>query len=254
MPLFSPFAPVHLSPLAVLKGVCPGEVFAATGGEIALLFSPEGAYLAGPADNPSANAALRGLIADTLTTIEDDVLIVPATTAWDNALTALCPVSPDRIMRRFYVAETAPPVPALPVGFTLRPINALLLADARLVAPDHVSRWATSNFGSVEAFLAHGFGYCMVEENTGMVASWSLTDAVADGRCEIGIHTHKEQRRRGLAAAVVSAMVRHTLNDAGLTAVGWHCDETNVASWRTAERAGLRHAANYVQYRCACAE
>jgi GNAT superfamily N-acetyltransferase len=231
-------------------------VFVAPSGESALLFSPEGTYLAGRADDPDVNADLRRLIADTITTFGDDVLLVPGTAAWADVLAAVCPVPLETIARRFYVTESATPILAPPEGFTVRRIDADLLADTTLDLPGDLTSgflpriWAASNFGSVEAFLAHGFGYCAVEGAAGVAASWSLTDAVADGRCEIGIYTREAYRRRGLAAAVVTAMVWHAFTDAGLTAVGWHCDEANTASWRTAARAGLRPAADYVQYRC----
>jgi RimJ/RimL family protein N-acetyltransferase len=63
-------------------------------------------------------------------------------------------------------------------------------------------------------------------------------------RCEVGIETAPEYRRRGLATLVASAMLKHAA-DVGIKRVGWHCWADNAASVATAERLGLSRVAEY---------
>lgn len=69
--------------------------------------------------------------------------------------------------------------------------------------------------------------------------SWCLSDCVSGTRCEIGIETDEEYRRRGFATLTASAAVAHCL-EKGFTRIGWHTGPTNVASMRTAEKVGFK--------------
>ena len=52
----------------------------------------------------------------------------------------------------------------------------------------------------------------------------------------------------GLRRAVaVAATVEHCLSS-GFTAVGWHCEQDNVGSWKTAEKVGFGRNREYVYY------
>jgi RimJ/RimL family protein N-acetyltransferase len=78
------------------------------------------------------------------------------------------------------------------------------------------------------------------------VVSWSVADCVSGGACEIGIHTRKDYRRRGLGTLTAAAAV-----DLGLSNyrfVGWHCDEQNIPSIRVAEKVGFDLERRYIQY------
>ena len=46
------------------------------------------------------------------------------------------------------------------------------------------------------------------------------------------------------AAVTAAAAVEHALSD-GFRLVGWHCDDDNIGSWRTAKRAGFTHVVDY---------
>ena len=45
----------------------------------------------------------------------------------------------------------------------------------------------------------------------------------------------------------MAATVEHCLSD-GFSAVGWHCNEGNVASWKTAEKVGFIQNREYAYY------
>ncbi|MBX0331372.1 GNAT family N-acetyltransferase [Oscillochloris sp. ZM17-4] len=81
-----------------------------------------------------------------------------------------------------------------------------------------------------------GFGFALFDGSEPV--SWCLADCAVDARCEIGIHTHPDYRRRGLATIVVAATIAHALA-AGYDEVGWHCSEDNQGSQGVAEQVGF---------------
>jgi hypothetical protein len=65
-----------------------------------------------------------------------------------------------------------------------------------------------------------------------------MSDCVAGNEAEIGIYTVPEYRRLGLGTIAVAATVEHCFNQ-GMDFVGWHCNDDNTASQRTAQRVGF---------------
>ena len=63
----------------------------------------------------------------------------------------------------------------------------------------------------------------------------------------MGIFTHREHRRKGLAAIAAAATVEYALRH-GFEAVGWHCNTDNIGSWKTAEKLGFERTCNYAYY------
>jgi RimJ/RimL family protein N-acetyltransferase len=129
----------------------------------------------------------------------------------------------------------------MPGGFSVQYINAELLkrTDQRdLMAPQHLIYWVIRNWGTRENYVKRGFGTCIVDEGVQEIVSWSVADCTSENRCEIGIHTHPNYRRRGLASLTTAAAVAHALTH-GFSEVGWHCDEQNAGSIGTAEKAGF---------------
>lgn len=90
--------------------------------------------------------------------------------------------------------------------------------------------------------MRDGFGAAAVAD--GAVVSWSLADCVLGDRAEIGIHTAPAHRRRGLAAAVAARAVT-VARARRIREVGWHCNEDNFGSRRTAESVGFRLEREY---------
>jgi RimJ/RimL family protein N-acetyltransferase len=193
----------------------------------ALIVATEGSYLAGDPDDgtlvPAFADAISTLAADGMHTLWLDV----HPEAWDARL--------PEVLRHDWRA-------GLPEGYEVRAIDGALLADPALHVPEHIHRWIKTNWGSRESFLRLGFGRCALSGNE--VASWSVCDCVSGEACEIGVQTAEAHRRRGLAAATAAAAAEHALGS-GYRAVGWHCDDDNVGSWRTAERVGFAHDASY---------
>ncbi len=124
----------------------------------------------------------------------------------------------------------------VPPGFTLRQIDGALLEQQGLENVARIRGSAEDDFGSVEAFLQRGFGFCLLHGD--VVASWCTSDAVSGNRCELGIHTDRRYRRRRLATIAVAATVDYCLTH-GLTEIGWHCWSQNLPSVAVAEKVGF---------------
>ena len=240
----------QLSANAVLAGQMPGDVFVddAARPTAALVQSPEGWFVAGDPGNTRFVAGLRDRVTSALDAGARDFVLDFGAAAWAAHAHELAPESTCiTVARRHYVfSGLKSPTAQPPAGYRLEPLTPTLLD--RCQVPDHVHGWISSNWGSVDAFVTRGFGAAAVRGST--VVSWSLADCVTAGRAEIGIHTAPEHRRRGLAAAVAATAVALAL-DRGLTDVGWHCNDDNVGSYRTAETVGfaLERRYQYFAYR-----
>lgn len=128
-----------------------------------------------------------------------------------------------------------------PDGYAMERITEELLGRD-LVHTDWVREEICSERTSVEEFLAKGFGFATIHD--GGFACWCMSEYNLGDRCEVGIETAPEYRRRGLATLVASAMFRHAAG-VGIRRVGWHCWADNLASVETAERLGLNRVAEY---------
>lgn len=259
-PLFAALAEYNVSVGGVLAGYNPGFVAVdnlATP-RTAFMSTAEGSHLAGEIDNPAFRAAFPTYVQDTLYGEREwERLYLVLTPEWGAALAGVVDSPPLAEARRHYVCRSVKHDwrAHLPEGFTVQRVDADLLAKAAQM-PDwaaeswaHINRWAEYCWGSHAAFLENGFG--MVTLHDGEIVSWSLTDGRDDTpegpRCEIGIHTLRDYRRRGLAAITAAAAVEHALAN-GFIEVGWHCSEDNPGSYHTAERVGFtleRRNTNY---------
>jgi RimJ/RimL family protein N-acetyltransferase len=241
---------------AVLCGASPGKIWVDSTRQprSAFMASPEGYFLAGYQHNDAFNHALNELILGDVLPDEksaqfDDALVVvchPGTWEhqFDVVLAGRPPIKRRRIHYLFAKKQVEWKVRA-PSGMTVERIDERLLSRPGLSIPEHVMGWMEDNWGSVDGFLQKGFGFCTVHADR--IVSWSLADCIAGDACEIGIHTAKEYRRRGLATLTATAAVDYALAR-GLTAVGWHCNEDNLGSQGVAEKVGFEKERGYFEY------
>lgn len=250
-PLFQPLR-YHLTSAAVLDGNSLGRVFVddAAGPGTCFMLSPEGGYLAGHPHNQAFNRAFNQAIVlgrDLGDRVRVLFLIVHPE-GWRERLPGLLdPFAPIEMRRRHYVCRDLRYDwrASLPDEHIVRRIDRSLLESSELSVPEHVTSWMENNCGSVDRFLQDGFGFATVTDDE--VVSWSLTDCVSGGGCEIGIRTAPAHRRRGLATITVAATVEHALSH-GFNMVGWHCPEDNLGSIGTAEKVGFRRERDYSAY------
>jgi GNAT superfamily N-acetyltransferase len=247
----------HLSSAAVLDGNNPGQVFVDDPNrpQSAFMFSPEACYLAGDPDNDAFNRALNEVIRGqhVLGQHVQELCFVCATASGHKQLAiVLHPHLPMTISRRHYVCcQVKHDWRAnVPEGFAVRRLDVAILNRTGLSIPDHIKSWIDNNWGSTADFLQKGFGFVTLHTGPGgaaQVVSWSLVDCCSGAACEIGIHTAKEYRRRGLATVTATAAVEYALSN-GFSRVGWQCSEDNLGSIGTAEKVGFEHERNYTMY------
>jgi RimJ/RimL family protein N-acetyltransferase len=91
-------------------------------------------------------------------------------------------------------------------------------------------------------FLDKSFGYCTIYDNE--ITSWCMSEYNTDQRFEIGIETHQDHRRKGLALQIARACINFGA-EKGYTKVGWHCWKTNLPSNKLASSLGFKYVLEY---------
>ncbi len=253
----------HLTPQAVIDGICPGKIYV-NDREVptsAFAFTAEGYFLVGDSNNDAFNTALRNMLShisdsgEPAWKHENEIRLEMSSQTWKSLVLKLFSDRAPLIERRRKYLCTELRVDWkewLPAGYTARPVDRDLLEQSGVKIPERVENsrfqideWINVNWGTYENFFQHAFGFCLVHEQ--QVVSWSVADCISGTRCEIGIYTIPEYRQRGLAAITVAATVDYCFSQA-FTSVGWHCLDINIGSWRTAEKVGFVKECDYQFY------
>jgi GNAT superfamily N-acetyltransferase len=230
---------------AVIAGTAPGYVCVDDPSQPRALFAsgPEGHYLVGDPGDGSFTSALAAHIQGELLPKAREQgwasFVLYHEPEWALAMEELFPGQVlVRNCQRYFCHQS--PLPdwraALPQGVTALPIDRDLLDRDDLGNIQWLRDFCEGDYASPDAFLAHGFGMCLVQE--GEIVSWCTTDCVVGRRAEIGITTASDHRRKGYGTAAAAATVEEARRR-GITHVGWHCFQQNLASAATALRAGF---------------
>jgi len=192
-------------------------------------------FIAGRTDNTAFNQAMRALILSELVSPEGDLLLFPTSEAWQSALDDLF-----ADYARLHVARKAftfvPTMFAerhagwherLPSGYTIRQYDCALADNTELA----------DFWGSLDNFLAHGFGFAVVKGDE--VISRCHSVMVGGGKAEISIETAEAYRRQGFATLAACAFVEGC-TERGLHAA-WSCWDNNVPSQILAQKLGFNH-------------
>ena len=145
--------------------------------------------------------------------------------------------------RNYYVLQpekTGYPV-NLPQGYRMEQITKSLL-EKDYQNTDLVENEMRSERASVADFLEKSFGFCIIYGD--VISSWCMSEYNADNRFEIGIETHPDHRRKGLALQTARACINHGV-EKGYDSVGWHCWVKNEESNMLALRLGFKHVLRY---------
>lgn len=249
--LFAPLS-FHASCAAVLNGVNPGRALVddplnPTAG---FVLSPEAAFLSGDAGNSAFCTSLETFLRDkdNLGLPMWHLIVVVSSDRWTERLTEIAGENGiRRYARRHYLCDSGGDFRVLtpPRGAVLKRIDEDFLADNAYKKPAHILSWISNNWGSEAHFLSAGFGVATVCGTE--VVAWSVADCANEGTCEIGIHTAREWRRKGMGAFTSNGAIQYAFS-IGMKTVGWHCHEENVASWRTAEKVGFILEREYEEY------
>ena len=240
-PLFADLAEFNLSVAAVIERKSSGRIWvdAAENPCAGFLISPEGAYLAGSCADEGGEAGLKEVIPFGAYLIADPE-------AWGEKLGRVwCNQFARGHGRSHYLfreKRLADWRERIPDGFAVVGIDAELLSRQGLGNVGQVHEWIEDSWEEEKRFLKSGFGFCTMHGER--IVSWCLADCVSGERCEIGIDSDPEYRRRGLASATVAATVDLCI-ERGLTEIGWHCLETNSGSQRVAEKVGFELERKY---------
>ncbi len=165
---------------------------------------------------------------------------------WEKVLEfILKDVYPGKTYRRYYNFTAGDSVVRhdLHEGFKLQKIDKELMERTDLNNVEEIQQWTfTESWSGKEDFLKNGFGFCIIKDKD--IVSWSMTDHVFGDKCEIGIETDEDYRRKGMATGVVSACVEYCLSE-GIHRIGWSCFDSNEASYSLAEKVGFKMYKKY---------
>jgi GNAT superfamily N-acetyltransferase len=164
---------------------------------------------------------------------ENGLVLAPLSSKWQAVLEGfLAGKRYAHIYRRVYRLNTRNyAVVDAPQGFELRRMDAGLLE--RLGG---IPTWQ-----STEDFLAHGLGFCLLQGDE-IVAHCASVFATQE-RVEIDVHTSEAFRRRGLAQAAASALIKACLESG--REPNWECFWNNEASNGLAARLGFEKCADH---------
>lgn len=99
-------------------------------------------------------------------------------------------------------------------------------------------------WGSKEAFLKHGFGFCIVRDQR--VVAECVSIFRGNGFAEIDIATDPDYQGKGFAWLVATYFIEHCMEN-GITPC-WDCNMDNMPSQRLASKLGFAHPVEYVLY------
>lgn len=199
--LFADLAADHLSIAAVLSGNAEGRVLVDDPAmpAIGLLWGPEGTYLAGAPRPETACDAISEAI--------EDWAYLHVAPGWQGDLGRVLP-------HRFMLAH-----PRIVFTIPTAPV-------ADIVVPD-----------GFEPVREDGFGHRILHR--GEEVGRCLPDMVAGDRTEIGLWTHPDFRRRGLAR-LASRLTLAAAREHGVAVAGWHCLASNRGSVALARQLGAK--------------
>ena len=126
----------------------------------------------------------------------------------------------------------------LPVGFEILPL------DQRLLERCEWKSEMEFYCGSLENFLRHDFGLCMLHE--GEIITEAYASSIGRGVAEIGAITHEPFRGQGYAA-IACAFLIQACERRGCQ-VSWTCNADNQASIQVARKLGFRQPRAYLIY------
>jgi RimJ/RimL family protein N-acetyltransferase len=246
-PLFAPLAH-HLALESILAGLTPGRVFVddERKPKTAVAWFKRRLFLTGDRSRESINRALADLLTKVYYPdmraggLAFGAFTLVYTPGWERVMDVVLAGKEPLIGQRlcFHLDPTRHSwEPSPPPGFTLRPVDAALLADPQIANPDYVTEEMVSERPSVADFLAKSFGTCVLDGPR--IVGWCMSEYNTGGRCELGIETADDYQRRGLARATAVATIREAAVR-GYTEIGWICDGDNHPSIATAQNLGFQ--------------
>lgn len=249
-PLFAPLTH-HLVIDSILTGLTPGRLFVddRSKPKTAVAWFKRRLFLTGDRSRETINRALAQLLNESYyphmiaANLGGGAFTLIYTPGWERVMDVVLAGKDPFVGQRltFRLDPTRHPwKPVLPDGFSLRRVDAALLADPHIENLAYVTEEMVSERPSVEDFLANSFGTAVLQGTR--IVGWCMSEYNTGTRCELGIETAEGYQRRGLARATASATIREAAAR-GYTEIGWICDADNKPSVAAAQNLGfqLRH-------------
>jgi len=243
----------HLAVWAVLEGTATGAVYVddPIRPTAALVRSGYRFHLAGQPGNQAFTDDLGRLFSEdvypkALASTRASMFVLYYAAGWEAdieaALQGKCPLMDERVC-----LEWRPPLAhqsTIPSEFVLRTVERPLLSED-LQNLDALQAEMCSERPSVHEFPERGIGVCAVRATE--IVGWCLSEYNTGHRCEVGIEVLEPYRRRGLGAAMASALVERA-QQVGITRIGWEAWAANRASIATALKVGFEQIHRYPVY------
>jgi RimJ/RimL family protein N-acetyltransferase len=241
-------------PQAVLAGSNPGRVFVnnLNTPSAAFLWLPCGyGYLMGNASDPNFQQEIHALLLNELLPPmleggENGFIMLPTGNFRHESIEVILKDrSPFEIYRRIYsfdanaFAERLAKISAIPDTKSLEKIDPGIIESHPPLQDEIHLTW-----GSLAAFEAHGYGYCLLEGET--LVSFCLAVFADETRDEISVHTAEAYRQQGWGTVVASAFISECLRRGRQP--NWECFWDNEPSTKLAEKLGFRMQEDYPVY------
>jgi RimJ/RimL family protein N-acetyltransferase len=247
---------MHLPLQAILAGNVNAPIFvdSVMNPQSAITWSGHRFYLAGAPGNNNFISTTRQIFFEKFALrsrksgLDSYQVYYPPSTVWESTISAmLLGKYPIKAQREYYAFKSSRLdwKALLPAGVAIRNVDAAFLVEKRWKNPEFLTDEMLSERESVDDFLAKSFGVCAVQADE--IIGWCLSEYNTGHRCEVGIATHAQHQRQGLATALAVAFIE-LARSKDVARVGWHCAASNVASGRTALKAGFEKVSDYSSY------
>ncbi|HOT91665.1 MAG TPA: GNAT family N-acetyltransferase [Anaerolineae bacterium] len=237
-PLFQGMGYSQLFAEAIFEGNHAGRVFVDDPERpTAALLAPlcEFFFIVGQTENIAFNQAMRVLILSELVSSEGDMLLFPASEAWQSTLDKLfADYARLHVARKaftfdpeVFVARHAGWRERIPSGYSIRQYDRALAEGTELA----------DFWGGLDNFLARGVGFAVMKGDE--IVSRCHSVMVGGGEAEINIETADPYRRQGFARLAACAFIEQCLEQ-GLRPA-WSCWDNNIPSQILAQQLGFNH-------------
>jgi GNAT superfamily N-acetyltransferase len=243
---------IHLAVESLLSGISPGRIFVDNPVSPSVAWANIGKrhYLVGSPNVQPFNEALSLDL--------EEVIIPSAAEGGQQALSVIYTpaISKDQIdgiisereavhtLRHQYTMrlDDLTREVKLPPGYEMAIVDGQLLRKRHLGNIDRLMEEVHSEASSIDHFLRHCFGVCVLKDDE--IVGWCLSEYNVNQRCEVGIETLEDHRNLGIATAMTTALIEEA-GLRGYSQVGWHCYENNRASIATALKVGFQKSHEY---------
>ncbi len=256
-PLFEGFD-YSLSIRAVLDGSNPGRVFAdhPQNPRLAFALTIEGYLLAGDHSDPDLRESARQFFTDSLLTgdvyldSDESITLAVHPPEWGDYLPEMIPTHEVEALPRYHYLCRELGYPwreNVPDGYSIHQIDRAILDGDLMADPDGLLdlEMIRIAWGDLDSFLEHGGGF--IAAHQGEIVSECSADCRSGDQIDIGVATSPSHRRKGLATIATAATVEYCFRK-GYRKVGWHCNQFNAGSWKTAEKVGFKRQGEYTYY------